>query len=115
MSSARLGSDAGAAGATGRILIPAEACGIDRGLSIAAGIVVVAAYAGVQLRALDPFRVPNLVLNFAGTGVLAVVAARAGQYGFVLTNGFWSLISLAALLRLRGRARRLLPTPLAHR
>jgi hypothetical protein len=77
---------------------------VSQAIQIVAGIVVVTAFAGLQLKLLDPFRFPYLVMNFAGTGVLAAVAVSLEQFGFVLTNGVWSLVSLLGLLRL-ARAR----------
>lgn len=69
-------------------------------VQIAAGVLVVAAFAGSQLKLLDPFRAGYLVANFAGTAVLTAVALQAEQFGFVLTNGVWAVVSVLALGRL---------------
>jgi tetrahydromethanopterin S-methyltransferase subunit H len=72
---------------------------VDQAAQLTAGAIVVAAYAAVQMRLIDPLRPLNLVANFAGTAVLATVAVIHQQWGFVLTNGFWALISLWSLTR----------------
>lgn len=38
-------------------------------------------------------------LNFFGAGLLTWVAVVERQWGFVLMEGFWSLLSLPALIR----------------
>ena len=70
-------------------------------VQIIAGGLVVAAFAGLQLKRLDPYRLPYLVLNLIGTAVLTVVALRGRQLGFVLTNGVWACVSLQGLFRFR--------------
>jgi hypothetical protein len=72
----------------------------SQALQIAAGVIVVSAFAASQLRLMDPFRFPYLAMNFVGTGVLAAVALSLEQFGFVLTNGVWAVVSLLGLLRL---------------
>lgn len=79
-------------------------------LQLVAGAVVVAAFAGVQLRLLDPHRLPYLLANVVSTGVLAAVAVHEAQWGFVLTNGFWAAISAVGLVQL-ARGRRVVVEP----
>ncbi len=68
-------------------------------LQMLAGLVVVVAFAGAQARRLDPFGPLYLLANASSTGLLAAVALSEGQYGFVLTNGFWAAISTVGLVR----------------
>ncbi len=70
-------------------------------VQIVAGALVVGAFIGLQLEVMNPYRFTYLALNFVGTGVLTVFAVRGAQYGFVLTNGVWAVVSLVALVRLR--------------
>jgi hypothetical protein len=42
-------------------------------------------------------------LNFVGAGLLTWVATLEWQWGFILVEGAWSLLSLWALLRLGRR------------
>jgi hypothetical protein len=57
-------------------------------------------FPGLQAKRLDGYRLPYLVLNFIGTGVLTVVAVGGRQFSFVLTNGIWAVVSLLGLARL---------------
>jgi len=78
----------------------------SQAIQIAAGVLVVSAFAGLQLKLLDPYRVPYLALNLVGTAVLTAIATGDEQFGFMLTNGVWAVVSLLGLLRLaRHRAR----------
>lgn len=39
------------------------------------------------------------VLNFVGSGLLAVVALVEQQWGFLLLEGVWAIVSFAAIVR----------------
>ncbi len=58
---------------------------------------VLVAYVLAQLRRMDPASARYLLLNAVGSGVLAVVALVDRQWGFVLVEGVWSLVSTWAL------------------
>ena len=78
----------------------------SQAIQIAAGVLVVSAFAGLQLKLVDPFRVPYLALNLVGTAALTAIAVGGQQFGFVLTNGVWAVVSLLGLLRLAVRPQR---------
>ncbi|MBV6404413.1 MAG: hypothetical protein IT228_15475 [Flavobacteriales bacterium] len=49
-------------------------------------------------------RPPYLLMNFAGALLLTVDAVRAMQWGFILLEGTWALVTVPALWRAwRGR------------
>ena len=73
-------------------------------ISLLGSLLILAAFAGSQLQRLDPASLTYAALNFVGSGILAAVAALEQQWGFLLLEGVWALISLwstVKLLRLR--------------
>jgi hypothetical protein len=63
------------------------------------------AFAGAQLRRLRPDAYPYLILNLLGSALLAVLAYVEQQWGFLLLEGVWALVSLWSVLRhIRGEA-----------
>ena len=76
-------------------------------ISVLGALVILAAYTANQL---DRFRTAVLAYSLAnavGAGTLTVVAAVEEQWGFLLVEAVWTLVSVAALARLvlRRRAR----------
>jgi len=68
-------------------------------LSLTGAVLVLIAYVAHQLRRMDPNGALYNVLNASGAGLLAYVALRPFQAGFVLLEGTWTLVSLYALYR----------------
>jgi hypothetical protein len=60
---------------------------------------ILAAYATHQAGLMGRDSVGYHVLNLAGALVLCVVAVEAFQVGFIVLEGAWALISLAAFVR----------------
>lgn len=74
------------------------------GLGDIAGLIgaalILAAYAGVQARRLDPHRAAALSLNFFGAGlIVASLTVRFNLAAFLLESA-WALIALAGLVKL---------------
>jgi len=69
-------------------------------ISIAGALAILAAYAANQLRYIGPANLSYALLNFAGAGVLAAVALIEKQWGFLLLEGVWALVSLWAMVKL---------------
>ncbi|HXG27912.1 MAG TPA: hypothetical protein VNJ47_03580, partial [Nevskiales bacterium] len=63
-------------------------------------LAILAAFAGSQLRVMSAHGLPYLLLNAGGAGVLTVVAWLERQWGFLLLEAVWTLVSLFALVRL---------------
>jgi hypothetical protein len=75
-------------------------------VQIAGSLLVVAGFALAQLGTLDPRSRTYLLLNAVGSAVLAVDALLGHQWGFLLLEGIWAVVSVTALL---GRRRALQP------
>jgi hypothetical protein len=71
-------------------------------VQLVGAILVLAAFTLAQLRVLDPQSIPYLVLNVVGAAILAALALEEQQWGFLLLEGVWTLVSLGGLIgRLR--------------
>lgn len=81
---------------------------MDIVIQIVGSLLVLAGFALAQWGILDPKSRRYLTLNVIGSGILAVDAVVEAQWGFLLLEGVWAIVSLVSLigvLRTR-RARR---------
>ncbi len=60
---------------------------------------ILVAYAGQQLKKLQPDKPAYILLNLIGAIILAVVAYRVRQTGLTLVEVSWAVISAVALIR----------------
>lgn len=60
---------------------------------------ILAGFAGAQLGRLRVDSVAYLVLNLVGSAVLTYLALHESQWGFVLLEGVWALVSAWSLSR----------------
>jgi hypothetical protein len=68
-------------------------------LQIVGAVAILAAYVAAQFRLLQQEHPVYLLLNSLGAGILAVIAYHERQWGFLLLEGVWTLISLRGVLR----------------
>jgi hypothetical protein len=71
---------------------------VDQLVQIVGAVLILVAYGAAQLERLDPQSRLYLGLNLAGSLILGVLAASTAQWGFLLLEGAWSLISLWGLV-----------------
>jgi hypothetical protein len=71
---------------------------VDQLVQIIGAILILVAYGAAQLERLDPQSRLYLGLNLAGSAILGVLAASGSQWGFLLLEGAWALISLWGLM-----------------
>ena len=59
---------------------------------------MLAGFTLAQLGRMDPRSIPYLVVNLVGSAILAALALEDHQWGFLLLEGVWALVSLASLV-----------------
>ena len=67
-------------------------------LQVTGALAILAAFASAQAGWLDQKAVLYLALNLAGSGILGVQAGLQKQWGFLLLEGAWALISAGGLI-----------------
>jgi hypothetical protein len=90
----------GRSGARGGERFGLVGCPIDQAVQIAGALLILAAYTAAQFGMLDQNSRLYLVLNLAGSAILAVLAWYEEQLGFLLLEGVWALVSAWSLLQL---------------
>ena len=70
-------------------------------VQISGSLLILVPFVLAQLGRLTPLSPTYLLLNLVGSGVLAADAALGHQWGFLLLEGVWALVSVLSLLRRR--------------
>jgi hypothetical protein len=74
---------------------------MDQVVQIVGALLILAAYAAAQFGALNQRSRVYLGLNLVGSAVLAVLAWHEDQWGFLLLEGVWALVSLWGLIQVQ--------------
>jgi hypothetical protein len=67
-------------------------------VQVLGALMILVAFALAQWGVLDQKSRRYLVLNIVGSAVLAVDAALGQQWGFLLLEGVWAIVSVASLV-----------------
>jgi hypothetical protein len=70
-------------------------------LSFAGAMMILVAYAGQQMKWMDPKSLLYNLLNIFGSGILCYIAFFPFKLGFVVLESVWVLISVYAIVRNR--------------
>jgi hypothetical protein len=83
---------------------------MDQVIQVVGALMILAGFAGLQLGKISAVSRTYLVLNLVGSVVLTVLALNEEQWGFVLLESVWAIVSAWSLAQvLRGR-----PPTIAH-
>lgn len=75
---------------------------MDQLVQIVGALLILAGFAAVQFERMRPDSRLYLTLNLVGSAILAVLAWHESQWGFLLLEGVWAIVSawgLATTLR----------------
>lgn len=70
---------------------------MDQLIQIVGALLILVAFAAAQFGAMDPHSRVYLVLNFVGSVILAVLAWEERQWGFLLLETVWAIVSFWGL------------------
>lgn len=73
-------------------------------VQVAGSLLILVPFVLVQLRRMRASDRSYQALNLAGSTVLAIDALVGAQWGFLLLEGVWAVVSLVAMLRPRTEA-----------
>ena len=70
---------------------------MDQLIQIVGALLILVAFAAAQYGAMDQHSRTYLVLNFVGSLILAVLAWHERQWGFLMLESVWAVVSLWGL------------------
>ncbi len=82
---------------------------MDQVVQIVGALLILAAFAAVQFERMRPDSHLYLTLNLLGSLILAVLAVSAEQWGFVLLEGVWAIVSAWGLVEFLSHSERKAP------
>jgi hypothetical protein len=82
------------------ILASSTASATEQIVQIVGALLILVAFTGAQVGVVQPRSVSYLVLNVVGAGTLTVLAAIGRQYGFLLLESVWTVVSVVSLVQI---------------
>ena len=76
---------------------------MDQVVQLVGAVLILIAFAGVQFGRVDPTSRLYLWLNLVGSLVLTALAYHDRQYGFLLLEGVWAIVSAWGIVQLARR------------
>ena len=76
---------------------------MDQVVQVIGALMILVAYAAAQTGRWSTDNWIYLWLNFWGSLILAVLAAAGENWGFLLLEGVWAIVTAGSLLKRRGR------------
>lgn len=71
---------------------------MDQLIQIVGALLILFAFGAVQFERMETTSRAYLALNLVGSAILAVLALASSQWGFVLLEGVWAIVSAWGLL-----------------
>ncbi|MEA2494380.1 MAG: hypothetical protein QOJ29_2291 [Thermoleophilaceae bacterium] len=75
---------------------------MDQVVQVVGALMILVAYAAAQTGRWATDALVYLWLNLVGSIILAVLAATSQNWGFLLLEGVWAIVTAASLLKRRG-------------
>ncbi|MGQ0606860.1 MAG: CBU_0592 family membrane protein [Chloroflexota bacterium] len=77
---------------------------MDQIFQVAGALLILGAYIASLFRMLDPSSWAYLLLNLVGSAVLALLAWLGADWGFLLLEGVWAVVTAGSIIaKLGGR------------
>jgi hypothetical protein len=71
-------------------------------VSLVGALLILIPFAGIQLGRLATDSMAYQLMNLVGASALTLVAIVERQYGFILLEGTWAIVSLVGIARMKG-------------
>jgi len=73
-------------------------------IQLVGALLILAGFIAAQAGRVSPHALSYVLLNFVGSAILTGVALNSRDWGFLLLEGVWAIVSLWALIQIaRGR------------